>query len=81
MAHKSFNRKNDNLYRGLFPLIPGKLSFKEGYDIGPLDFGSETAEQKKERLINPFYGDTPRLKFPEDSKRQKDAEKMYQVCV
>ena len=79
LATKSFNRQNDNLYRGLFPLIPGKLSFKEGYDMGPLNYGKETLEERTERLKNPFYGDTPRLKFPNEPERQSKVEALYQV--
>ena len=67
------------MYRGLFPLIPGKLSHKEGYDIGTLDFGPETEQEKEKRLKNPFYEDTPKLKFPNNKMRQEKAAKMYQV--
>ena len=79
LATKSFNRKNDNLYRGLFPLIPGKLSFKEGYDMGPLNRGQETPEERAERLKNVFYGDTPRLNFPGEPERQSKVEEFYKV--
>lgn len=79
MAIKSFNRENDNNYRGLFPLIPGKLSHKEGYDMGEIDFGTETDEEKLERIKNPIYGDTPKLKFPNDPVRQKKSDDFYQV--
>ncbi len=44
LATKSFVKDHDNIYRGLFPLIPGKLSHKEGYDMGTLDFGPETEQ-------------------------------------
>ena len=79
MAHKSFNRKNDNLYRGLFPLIPGKLSHKEGYDMGPFNYGPETPQEKQERNLNPFYGDTPKLQFPLDKERQNKTDEFYKV--
>lgn len=79
LAHKSFNKKNENLYRGLFPLIPGKLSHKEGYDMGPFNFGPESLEEKEERMKNPFYGDTPKLKFDGDAQRQAQADDFYQV--
>ena len=79
LATKSFNRQNENLYRGLFPLIPGKLSFKEGYDMGPLTYPNESSEEKTERLENPFYGDTPRLDFPNEPERQSKVEAFYQV--
>ena len=79
MATKGFNRKNDNLVRGLFPLIPGKLSHKEGYDIGPMDHGEESPEEMLERNRNPFIADTPRLTFPDDQDKQRQAEQMYNV--
>ena len=79
LATKSFNRQNDNLYRGLFPLIPGKLSFKEGYDMGPLNFENESKEERNERLKNVFYGDTPRLDFPNEPERQEKVEAFYKV--
>ena len=79
MATKSFNKNNENVYRGLFPLIPGKLSHKEGYDMGKFNFGPETEEERAERIRNPILGDTPRLKFPNDAKRQEEADFFYSV--
>ena len=78
LATKGFNRKNDNLVRGLFPLIPGKLSHKEGYDMGPMEF-NESPEEMLQRNKNPFIADTPRLVFPDDQDRQRQADQMYKV--
>ena len=78
LATKGFNRKNDNLVRGLFPLIPGKLSHKEGYDMGPMEF-NESPEEMLERNKNPFIADTPRLVFPDDQDKQSQADQMYKV--
>ena len=79
LATKGFNGKNDNLVRGLFPLIPGKLSHKEGYDMGPMDHGDESPKENLERNKNPFIADTPRLTFPDDPDRQRRADQMYKV--
>lgn len=79
LATKGFNRKNDNLVRGLFPLIPGKLSHKEGYDMGPMCHGNESPEEMLERNKNPFIADTPRLVFPDDQDKQSQADQMYKV--
>ena len=76
MAIRGFNPDNPNIYRGLFPLIPGKLSHKEGYDMGD-DFILESEEEKVLRSKNPILGDTPRLVF--SGERQTQAEKFYQV--
>ena len=79
LATKGFNGKNDNLVRGLFPLIPGKLSHKEGYDMGPMDHENESPKEKLERNKNPFIADTPRLVFPDDPDKQRQADHMYKV--
>ena len=47
--------------------------------MGPLNYGKETLEERTERLKNPFYGDTPRLKFPNEPERQSKVEALYQV--
>lgn len=46
LAIREFNPKNPNIYRGIFPLIHGKLSHKEGYDMGD-DFEGESALEKQ----------------------------------
>ena len=79
LATKGFNSKSENLVRGLFPLIPGKLSHKEGYDMGPMEYENETLDEKAERNQNPFIADTPKLYFPND--RQRKVDKLYSVSV
>ena len=76
LAIREFNPKNSNVYRGIFPLIGGKLSHKEGYDMGA-DFSGESMEERLRREENPLMGDTPRLKFSDE--RQQQAEKFYEV--
>ena len=79
LATKGFNPKNENLVRGLFPLIPGKLSHKEGYDMGPIEYENETPEEKTKRNKNPFIADTPKLSFPNDIERQRQVDNLYYV--
>ena len=76
MAIREFNPKNPNVYRGIFPLVEGKLSHKEGYDMGE-DFNGETAEESMRRKENPLMGDTPKLKL--SGERQQQADKFYEV--
>ncbi len=73
---REFNPKNSNVYRGLFPLIEGKLSHKEGYDMGE-DFSNESEEEKIGRADNPLMGETPRLNL--EGERQAQADKFYEV--
>ena len=47
--------------------------------MGPLTYPNESSEEKTERLENPFYGDTPRLDFPNEPERQSKVEAFYQV--
>ena len=37
LATKGFNKKNSNVYRGYFPVQPGNLSCKEGFEAGEED--------------------------------------------
>ena len=76
LAIREFNPKNPNVYRGIFPLVEGKLSHKEGYDMGE-DFNGETAEESMRRKENPLMGDTPKLKL--SGERQQQADKFYEV--
>ncbi len=76
LAIREFNPKNPNIYRGIFPLIEGKLSHKEGYDMGE-DFSHESEEERMSRSLNPMMGDTPRLRL--SGERQEQAEKFYEV--
>ena len=78
MAIREFNPKNSNIYRGIFPLVEGKLSHKEGYDMGEdLGFDGESAEEAKRRNENPLMGDTPKLQLT--GERQRQADKFYEV--
>ena len=47
--------------------------------MGPFEYGQETQVEKEERNKNPFYGDTPRLHFPGNPQRQREAEEFYEV--
>jgi hypothetical protein len=76
LSIREFNPKNPNIYRGIFPLIEGKLSHKEGYDMGE-DFSQESEEERMSRSLNPMMGDTPRLRL--SGERQEQAEKFYEV--
>ena len=71
LATKSFNPKRTNGYRGYFPLVPGGLSHKHGYDIGQ-DWPDLSSEEKE----NPLNGDTPRLSI---KGMEKELEKFYEV--
>jgi len=76
LAIHEFNSNNPNVYRGLFPLIEGKVSYKESYDMGQ-DFSTESEEERIGRADNPLMCDTPRLVLEGD--RQAQAEKFYEV--
>ncbi len=71
LATKAFNPANENAYRGYFPMIPGQLSHKRGYDIGPT-YDVIPDEHKD----NPLLMETPKLKLPG---REKEVEKFYEV--
>jgi hypothetical protein len=53
LAIREFNPKNGNIYRGLFPLVHGKLSHKEGYDMGQ-DFSRDSDQEKAARSGSAF---------------------------
>ena len=76
LAIHEFNSKNPNVYRGLVPLVEGKMSHKESYDMGE-DFSNESEEEKTGRSDNPLMCDTPRLTL--EGERQAQAEKFYEV--
>ena len=73
LSPKAFNPKNANNYRGYFPLIPGKLSHKHGYDIGQ-DSSTLSIEQRG----NPLVEETPRLILPG---REKEVDEFYKVSL
>jgi hypothetical protein len=66
-------QEHPNLYRGYFPVVPGNLSHKHGYDIGPTMDKSAIPEGEED---NPFYQDTPILVLPG---REEQLEEFYQV--
>jgi len=70
LATKSFNPKNENVYRGYFPLKSGALSHKQGYDLGP-EIDSDDEEEG-----NPFMQKTPKLSL---AGREKEVEEFYRV--
>ena len=73
LSMKGFNPKNPNIYRGLFPTEKGKLSWKEGYDMGSNKFTDLASND------NPFYGATPKLHFPGNKRLDNDAKEFYKV--
>jgi len=48
LATKVFVKENKNVYRGYFPVKPGNLSYKEGYEAG-----EETQQQTDNPLLEP----------------------------
>lgn len=76
MAIREFNPKNSNIYRGFFPLVEGKVSHKESYDMGE-DYNREMLKKSSNGLENPLMGDTPKLKL--SGERRQQAEKFYEV--
>ena len=46
-----------------------------------MNFGPENAHETEERNKNPFYGDTPRLAFPNEPQRQKEAQEFYEIIT
>ena len=47
--------------------------------MGPMDHENESPKEKLERNKNPFIADTPRLAFPDDPDKQRQADQMYKV--
>lgn len=74
LATKSFNQRHPNIYRGYFPLVPGQLSHKQGYDLGPVIKPGDVLPGEEG---NPFTEETPRLRLPD---KCKEVERFYEVC-
>jgi len=53
LAIREFKPNNENIYRGIFPLIKGKLSHKEGYDMGE-DFIDNNLIEKQVVKFNTY---------------------------
>lgn len=73
LATKAFNPSNPNKYRGYFPMIPGKMSHKQGYDIGP-----EYPNLPKDQEDNTLLEKTPKLRLPG---REAEVDKFYKVVL
>ena len=73
LATKAFNSKNNNAYRGYFPLIQGQLSHKDGYDIGPIFNDQDIPNEEKD---NPFMQNTPRIQI---KGQEEEIQQFYEV--
>lgn len=69
-------KENRNVYRGYFPVQPGNLSCKEGFEAGE----DVKAQADRDQLPNPLLEETP---FPDIKKRElecsKFREEFYQI--
>ncbi|KAK7099649.1 uncharacterized protein [Littorina saxatilis] len=54
VSRKLWNRESRNYYRGYFPLQPGEVSFKEGFEIGQ-DNPSSSNSESRSLSIHPFF--------------------------
>ena len=70
LSKKKRSNKKD-LSRRYFPLAPGQLSHKHGYDIG-----EDYPDLPEDERDNPLVGRTPRLNLPG---REAEVEQFYQV--
>ncbi|MCZ6734058.1 MAG: hypothetical protein O7B27_16185, partial [Gammaproteobacteria bacterium] len=53
LARHQNNPANGNIYRGWFPMLAGKRSYKEGIDIGPEALVGDPVIQAREPLLEP----------------------------
>ena len=68
---RAFRPENKNAYRGYFPVVPGKISHKNGIDLTMEDF---VAKESMQGL--PFVEKTPKLVLPE---KEEEVKEFYRV--